>query len=86
MVWHFLDGPTANSNSFQRLFWAFAPFIEGFQFCHLVISIDVTHLYGKYWYMTLVAVGVGANVQLFPLAFTIMKGENDSRGLFMACI
>ncbi|KAL0356186.1 UNVERIFIED_CONTAM: hypothetical protein Sradi_4065500 [Sesamum radiatum] len=29
------------------VFWAFAPCIEGFQFCRNVISVDGTHLYTK---------------------------------------
>lgn len=32
------------------------------------------------------AVGVDANDQLFPLAFAIVEGNNDSWGWFMACI
>ena len=32
----------------RYVFWAFAPCIEGFRHCKPVISIDGTHLYGKY--------------------------------------
>ena len=30
------------------VFWSFSPYISGFKYCKLVISIDGTHLYGKY--------------------------------------
>ncbi|KAG9446140.1 hypothetical protein H6P81_012268 [Aristolochia fimbriata] len=33
---------------FDRAFWAFRPAIHGFQFCRPFISVDGTHLYGKY--------------------------------------
>ncbi|XP_068638416.1 uncharacterized protein [Aristolochia californica] len=33
---------------FKRVFWAFGPSIAGFQYCRPLISVDGTHLYGKY--------------------------------------
>ncbi|XP_052623600.1 uncharacterized protein LOC111881138 [Lactuca sativa] len=39
-------------------FWAFAPSIKGFHYCRPVISIDGTHLYGKYKGKMLIAMGV----------------------------
>lgn len=78
---------SANTSQFQRVFWAFGRSIEGFLNCRPVISIDGVHLYGKFRGTMLVVVGVDANDQLFPLAFTIVEGENnDSSGWFMACI
>lgn len=67
VVWRFEDGPSANTNQFQRVFWSFGPSIKGFP-----ISIDGTHLYDKYWGLMLVAVAVDANDQLFSLAFAIV--------------
>ena len=32
----------------QYVFWSFGPNIDGFKYCKPVISIDGTHLYGKY--------------------------------------
>lgn len=87
VVWRSEDGPSAHTSQFLRVFWSFGPSIEGFPSCRPVISIDGTHLYGKYRGTMLVAVGVDANDQLFPLAFAIVEGENnDSWGWFMACI
>lgn len=52
-----------------------------------LISIDGTHLYGKYWGSMFVAVRIDTNDQLFLLAFTIVEGvNNDNWGWFMACI
>ena len=51
------------------------------------MSIDCTHLYGKYKGKLLIAMGYDGNNQLFPLAFAIIEGDNiDSWGWFLACI
>ena len=76
-----------NTEIFQCVFWSFKPSIEGFQHCRPVMSIDGTHLYGKYKGKLLIAMGCDENNQLFPLAFAIIEGENtDSWGWFLACI
>ncbi|RVX20495.1 Serine/threonine-protein phosphatase 7 long form-like [Vitis vinifera] len=59
----------------------------GFAHCRPVLSIDGTHLYGKYNGTLLIAMGCDGNNQLFPLAFAITEGENtDSWSWFFACI
>ena len=76
-----------NIEIFQRVFWSFKPSIEGFEHCHPVMSIDGTHLYGKYKGTLLIAIGCDGNNPSFPLAFAISEGENtDSWGWFLACI
>ncbi|XP_056695147.1 uncharacterized protein [Spinacia oleracea] len=88
-VVHFANHRTADPNFeiFQRVFWAFGPSIQGFQHCRPIITIDGTHLYGKYKGTILIAMSVDANNQIFPLAFAIVEGENgDSWPWFMACI
>ncbi|XP_056690902.1 uncharacterized protein [Spinacia oleracea] len=88
-VVHFANHRTADPNFeiFQRVFWAFGPSIQGFQHCRPIITIDGTHLYGKYKGTLLIAMSVDANNQIFPLAFAIVEGENgDSWPWFMACI
>ena len=76
-----------NNETFQRVLWSFKPSIEGFTNCRLVLSIDGTHLYGKYKGTLLIAMSCDGNNQLFPLTFAIMEGENiDSWGWFLACI
>jgi len=72
---------------FERVFWAFRPCIDGFNHCMPVISIDGTHLYGKYKGTLLVATGMDANSQIFPLAFALVEGENtESWSWFLSCI
>ena len=76
-----------NTEIFQRMFWSIKPSIDGFEHYCLVMSIDGTHLYGKYKGMLLIAMGCDRNNQLFPLEFAITEGENtDSWGWFLACI
>ena len=87
VIWKTFDSNMPNTEIFQRLFWSFKPFIEGFEHCRLVLSIDGTHLYGKYKGTLLIAMGCDINNQLFQLTFTITEGENiDSWGWFLACI
>ncbi|XP_022014872.1 uncharacterized protein LOC110914385 [Helianthus annuus] len=61
---------------FRRVFWAFNPSILGFKHCRLVISIDATHLYGKYKGKLMIAMGVDGNNQILPLAFAIVENES----------
>ena len=65
-----------NTEIFQCVFWSFKPSIEGFEHCHLVLSIDGTHLYGKYKSMLMIAMGCDENNKLFPFAFAIIEGKN----------
>ena len=60
------------------VFWSFGPSIDGFKHCKPVISIDGTHLYGKYQGKLLVAMATDANNKVFPLAFTIVDSESGS--------
>ena len=87
VVWKTCETNMPNTEIFQRVFWSFKPSIEGFQHCRPVMSIDGTHLYGKYKGKLSIAMGCDGNNQLFPLAFAITEGENtDSWGWFLACI
>ena len=65
-----------NIEIFQRVFWSFDPSIEVFEHCHPLLSIDGTHLYGKYKGMLLIAMGCDRHNHLFPLTFSITEGEN----------
>ncbi|KAL5578981.1 hypothetical protein UlMin_011423 [Ulmus minor] len=67
-----------NPGSFQYLFIAFAASIHGFSYCRPVISIDATHLKGKYIGVLFTAVCHDANQQIFPLAFGVGDSENDA--------
>ncbi len=56
-----------DGNKFQYLFIAFVASIHGFSYCRPVISIDATHLKGKYRGVLFTAVCHDANQQIFPL-------------------
>ena len=47
VTWKTFDSHMQNTEVFQCIFWAFHP-IEGFNHCQPILSIDGTHLYGKY--------------------------------------
>ena len=80
-IWKTFDSNTPNTEIFQRVFWSFKSFIEGFEHCCLVLSIDCTHLYGKYKGTLMISMGCDGNNQLFPLTFAITECENiDSWG------
>ncbi|XP_068652065.1 uncharacterized protein [Aristolochia californica] len=72
---------------FKCVFWAFGPSIAGFQYCRPLISVDGTHLYGKYPHCLLIATTLDGNNGLFPLAFAIVESENQkSWEWFLACL
>ncbi|XP_069145728.1 uncharacterized protein [Solanum lycopersicum] len=62
--------------TFKFVFWASKPCIDGFQTCRPVISVDGTHMYGKYEIKLLIAVGVDGNDNILPLAFGIFDKES----------
>ncbi|XP_060210203.1 uncharacterized protein LOC132637072 [Lycium barbarum] len=61
---------------FKYLFWAFKPSIDRFKSCRPVISIDGTHVYGKYEMKLLIVVGIDANGNFFPPAYAIVARES----------
>ena len=67
-----------NTERFQRVFWVFGPCIAGFVHCRPVISINGTHLYGKYQGKLLIAMAQDANNEIYPLAFAIVENESES--------
>ncbi|XP_057744818.1 uncharacterized protein LOC130962647 [Arachis stenosperma] len=61
---------------FHRLFWTFSPCIEAFRHCKPLVSIDGTHLYGKYGGTLLLAIAQDGNSNILPIAFALVEGEN----------
>ncbi|XP_049390356.1 uncharacterized protein LOC125854815 [Solanum stenotomum] len=61
---------------FNYVFWTFKPCIDGFVYCRPVISIDGTHVYGKYDIKLLIAIVTDGNDSILPLAFAIAANEN----------
>ncbi|XP_070012905.1 uncharacterized protein [Nicotiana sylvestris] len=62
---------------FNYIFWAFKPVVDGFSHCRPLISVNGTHVYGKYDIKLLIAVAVDTNGQIFPLAFAICANESQ---------
>ncbi|XP_023763670.1 uncharacterized protein LOC111912174 [Lactuca sativa] len=85
--WLVLSSTDEEPMEFRRVFWDFSPSIRGFVHCRPVISIDGTHLYGKYKGMMMIAMGVDGNNQILPLAFAIVENESyDSWNWFLSYI
>ncbi|XP_015971013.1 uncharacterized protein LOC107494493 [Arachis duranensis] len=61
---------------FHRMFWTFPPCIEAFCHCKPLVSIDDTHLYGKYGGTLLLAIAQDGNSNILPVAFALVEGEN----------
>ena len=69
------------------VFWAFTLCITTFRYCKLVISIDRTHLYGKYQGVLLIVMATDANNKVLPLAFAVVNKESGpSWGWFLECL
>ncbi|XP_016194998.1 uncharacterized protein LOC107635965 [Arachis ipaensis] len=69
---------------FHRLFWTFPPCVEAFRHCKPLVSIDGTHLYGKYGGMLLLAIAQDENSNIMPIAFSLVEGENaESLSFFL---
>ena len=62
--------------TFKSVFWAFHPCIVGFKKCRSVISIDATHLYGKYKGKLMIAMATDANNKIYLVAFAIVESES----------
>ena len=72
---------------FNSAFWAFGPCIRGFRHCRPMISIDATHLCGKYKEKLLIAMATNSNNEIYPLAFAVVESEStESWGWFLACL
>ncbi|RYR50876.1 hypothetical protein Ahy_A06g025879 isoform F [Arachis hypogaea] len=61
---------------FHRLFWTFPPCIEAFRHCKPLVSIDGTHLYGKYGGTLLIAIAQDGNSNILPVALALVESEN----------
>ncbi|XP_070025709.1 uncharacterized protein [Nicotiana sylvestris] len=73
--WKLERSPGIPEHIFRYVFLGFKPVINGFVHCHLVISIDGAHVYGKYDIKLLIVVTVDANRSIFSLAFAICANE-----------
>ncbi|XP_016169258.1 uncharacterized protein LOC107611900 [Arachis ipaensis] len=61
---------------FHRLFWTFSPCVEASRHCKPLVSIDGTHLYGKYGGTLLLAIAQDGNSNILLIAFSLVEGKN----------
>ena len=60
------------------VYWSFGQCKEAFKYCTPVLSVDGTFLTRKYYGVLMLVVGIDAEDQLIPLAFTLTEGENNA--------
>ena len=76
-----------NKEIFGRVFWTFGASNDMFQYYCSLISINGTHMYGKYKVKLLIAVSYNANNGIYLLYFAIVKDEmNSNLDLFLQYI
>ncbi|KAL9665425.1 hypothetical protein QQ045_020845 [Rhodiola kirilowii] len=64
-----------------------SPAIDGFTHCRPAISIDATHLNGKWKGVLMISVALDVENEILPLAYALVESENiDSWKWFMTCI
>ncbi|XP_030924517.1 uncharacterized protein LOC115951450 [Quercus lobata] len=85
--YHTIPKPLEGTTLLRYVYWAFAPCIAAFQYCRPVISIDGTHLYGKYKGVLMIAMTTDANQKVLPIAFAVVDKESGpSWGWFLECL
>ncbi|XP_057746535.1 uncharacterized protein LOC130965793 [Arachis stenosperma] len=65
-----------SSAYFHRLFWTFSRCIKAFRHCKPLVSVEGTHLYGKYTSTLLVVIAQDGNSNIIPIAFALVEGES----------
>jgi hypothetical protein len=69
-------GNNSGDVAFVKAFWIYGSSIKAFRHCRPIISIDGTHLYGKYKHKLLIACGMGIGHHIIPLSFAIVYEES----------
>ncbi|CAN1139336.1 Protein MAIN-LIKE 2 [Linum perenne] len=83
--WTTEEGDTITQ--FDRVFWSFAPSIEGFKHCPPVLVVDGTFMTGKYKHTLLMASSFDGNKNIFTVAFAIVDVESkETWEWFFDCI
>ncbi|XP_025628847.1 uncharacterized protein [Arachis hypogaea] len=57
----------------DKVFWAFPSCVEAFKHCKPFVSVDCTHLYGRYDGVLLITVAQDGNSNKLPIAFAIVE-------------
>ena len=64
-----------NTEIFQHVFRSFKPSIEGFEHCSPLLSIDGTHLYGRYKGALMIVMGVMEIISCFHWHLLLQKAR-----------
>ncbi|QHO00133.1 uncharacterized protein DS421_13g403850 [Arachis hypogaea] len=67
---------------FDKIFWAFPSCVKAFRHCKPFVSVDGTHLYGRYGGVLLIAVAQDENSNILPIAFAIVESESTESWSF----
>ncbi|XP_025653119.1 uncharacterized protein [Arachis hypogaea] len=67
---------------FDKVFWTFPSCVEAFKHCKPFVSVDGTHLYGKYGGVLLIAVVQDGNNNILPISFAIVESESTESWSF----
>ncbi|XP_016192747.1 uncharacterized protein LOC107633655 [Arachis ipaensis] len=80
----FYDGHllVRDCSMFDKVFWSFPSCVEAFKHCKPFVSIDGTHLYGRYGGVLLIAVAQDGNSNILPIAFAIVESESTESWSF----
>ncbi|XP_057728687.1 uncharacterized protein LOC130944392 [Arachis stenosperma] len=71
-----------DSVMFHQVFWSFPSCIEAFRHCKPLVSVDGTHLYGKYADTLLMGIAQDGNNNILPVAFALVERENTDSWYF----
>ncbi|XP_016194935.1 uncharacterized protein LOC107635900 [Arachis ipaensis] len=65
-----------DSVMFHQVFWSFPSCVQAFRHCKPLVSVDGTHLYGKYAGTLLMAIAQDGNNNIMSVAFALVEREN----------
>ncbi|XP_057733051.1 uncharacterized protein LOC130948349 [Arachis stenosperma] len=69
-------------NELPRWLFAIQMYLLAFKYCKPLISIDGTHLYGKYGGTLLMAIAQDNNANILPITFAVVEGETKEAWSF----
>ncbi|RYR14304.1 hypothetical protein Ahy_B04g070852 isoform B [Arachis hypogaea] len=75
---HLVTQPSCSEEDsvmFHKVLWIFSPCVETFKHCKPLISINGTHLYGKYGDTLFMAIAQDVNSNILPIVFGLVEGE-----------
>ncbi|XP_015967136.1 uncharacterized protein LOC107490832 [Arachis duranensis] len=67
---------------FHQVFWSFPSCVKAFKHCKPLVSVDGTHLYGKYTGTLLMGIAQDGNNNILPIAFALVERENTDAWYF----